>query len=206
MADELSLARAATLAGAQPTVLRLTRFIGELKADNVGLKAAVDELQGALASAADTIALRSAELAHCKIEQTTKHRVEERDDWRALVASVQGDRKRLEQEIDGLQAENAALRRAVSDDAPGAGPAADDAMAVATLTVEMEALKRTVEAQRCEIARLRRPGAGATPASRIIGRGGAGRPRFGFLGRMMTTVLWRAPRLSATAGATAQTV
>ena len=38
---------------------------------------------------------------------------------------------------------------------------------------------------------------GEPAAAAAVGRGGAGRPRFGFLGRMMTTVLWRAPRLSA---------
>jgi chromosome segregation ATPase len=52
-----------------------------------------------------------AELQHCynvihqlRIENSQKWRVEERDDWKALVNSIQKDRRRLEEDNDDFEA------------------------------------------------------------------------------------------------------
>jgi hypothetical protein len=44
-----------------------------------------------------------------KEENSKKWRVEERDDWRDLVASLQNDRRELQASVDQLQSENAEL-------------------------------------------------------------------------------------------------
>ena len=41
---------------------------------------------------------------HMKLEGTTKHRLQERDDWRSLIDSVQKDRARLQEECIALEA------------------------------------------------------------------------------------------------------
>ena len=69
----------------------LERTVAELKGEN-------DELKAALDDAADELDLCWAHVHQLRLETTTKFQVEERDDWRALVRSVQEDRQRLQQE------------------------------------------------------------------------------------------------------------
>jgi len=75
----------------------LERTVAELKGEN-------DELKAALDDAADELDLCWAHVHQLRLETTTKFQVEERDDWRALVRSVQEDRQRLQQENARLQA------------------------------------------------------------------------------------------------------
>ena len=75
----------------------LERTVAELKGENDQLKAALDD-------AADELDLCWAHVHQLRLETTTKFQVEERDDWRALVRSVQEDRQRLQQENARLQA------------------------------------------------------------------------------------------------------
>ena len=76
-------------------VLRLRKAEAESASLRDELEAAADELQ-----------LCWAHVDQLKLENSTKWHVEERDDWRALVTSVQADRTRL-------QRANAALREEV---------------------------------------------------------------------------------------------
>lgn len=75
-------------------------------------------LRDELDVAGDELELCWAHVEQLKLENTTKHQIEERDDWRALVSSVQEDRTRL-------QRENARLRdeiRRLGGSLPAEGP------------------------------------------------------------------------------------
>ena len=75
-----------------------------------------------------------------RLETTTKFQVEERDDWRALVRSVQEDRQRLQQENARLQALVAPGPAARTTSAPL--PDADVAAAAAAHAAAAAAARR----------------------------------------------------------------
>ena len=93
----------------------LERGVAELKGEK-------DELKAALDDAVDELDLCWAHVHQLKLETTTKFQVEERDDWRALVRSVQEDRRRLQQENVRLQALVAPGERSIASAPPAAPP------------------------------------------------------------------------------------
>ena len=119
------------------------------------------------------------QLEHCRslvdqlrLENTQKWRLEERDDWKALVASVQADRRLLQDANASLSAELAALRDAsgargesAGDDGAGQGTAEVPSAAAAASAervrrgslqaAECELLKQQLEEARTETERLR---------------------------------------------------
>lgn len=65
----------------------------------------------------DELELRLGQIDELRRQQSTKHRLETLDDWKALTQQLQADRKRLEGEVEGLKGERvkllAELRRQV---------------------------------------------------------------------------------------------
>lgn len=98
-----------------------------LKEELASSERARRKLEGDLASAADELELCWAHVDQLKLETTNKWHIEERDDWRALTASVQEDRTKLQRENARLAAEIARL----TGDPSAAAAAADDAPEVA---------------------------------------------------------------------------
>ena len=85
----------------------------QLKELNTSLRESVARQQ----ALEDELELRLGQIDELKRQQSTKHRLETLDDWKALTAQLQVDRKRLEEEVEGLRGERtkllAELRRQV---------------------------------------------------------------------------------------------
>ena len=63
----------------------------------------------------DTITEKNMVIDQLQIENGKKWRIEERNDWKALVSSLQNDRRELQEEIEDLRAEIEALKSAGGD-------------------------------------------------------------------------------------------
>lgn len=79
----------------------LTDRAKELEAENQSLKA---KLEACL----DELDFRNGQIEQLKIENTQKWRIEERNDWKSLVDSVQRDRDELQEENERLRTQLAA--------------------------------------------------------------------------------------------------
>lgn len=67
-------------------------------------------LRGANASNQELLEHCNTYIGQLKAENSTKFRVEERNDWKSLCTSIQKDRQRLHEQVDELERERAALR------------------------------------------------------------------------------------------------
>jgi hypothetical protein len=70
----------------------------------------VTTLRGANASNQELLEHCNTYIGQLKAENSTKFRVEERNDWKSLCTSIQKDRQRLHEQVDELERERAALR------------------------------------------------------------------------------------------------
>ena len=74
----------------------LTRRVAELRAEKLQLSARCD-------AAEDELAFTESVVHQLRLENSKKYRVEERNDWRALVDTIQADRRELQEECARLK-------------------------------------------------------------------------------------------------------
>lgn len=93
---------------AEAAVDALNLQIGELQKENAAYEAICKELE-------EEKEQYRIQMEQMKQEGTTKHRLQERDDWRSLIDSVQKDRARLQEECNALEATLELAKEEITD-------------------------------------------------------------------------------------------
>ena len=126
---------------------RLIALYGRVQEE---LRAKESEVAG-LHSSLEEALLRCDQL---RLENTKKWRVEERNDWRQLVDSLQRDRRELQARCDELEGENGALKErrppAPPTSSPGSAFAAGSSPRARRDVLEMKKLREELDRAECE--------------------------------------------------------